>query len=399
MLTKIKQLIEKNKLMKGIATVCFFCFSKIVSLIFLVFRIFPINDQKIVACNMKGKRYGDNPMYITDELLHDGFDIVWLLREDVDAEIPEQIRRVKYGFWKNIYELSTAKIWIDSNTKYAGTLKRKKQIFIQTWHGSYGLKKTGSDLGDNLSLIDRVFISHSGKIADIMVSNSRMTTEMFHRSFWFDGEVIEKGSPRNDIFFANCDDVIEKVRKFYNITNQKIVLYAPTFRNNYAVDCFNIDYAKLRQSLSDRFGGEWVVLIRLHPNNIGEAKSFYEYSDNIVNASDYSVMQELLVASDILITDYSSSMFDFATTKKPCFLYATDIEDYNFVRGCYFDIRDLPFPLATNNEEMANVIRTFDDNKYKSDLELLFEKVGLNETGKASKEVAEYIRCHMEKKL
>ena len=369
----------------------FFVYSVFFSILCLAMRVFPIK-KKIVCCNMKGKRYGDNPKYVIDEIVKRGLDyeIVWLLKED-DIELPTEIRRVPYNILSIAYELATAKIWIDSNTKQYGTLKRKNQLFIQTWHGSYGLKKVYGDIPEKITSIDKKTMRYNSKITDLMISNSCQTSEIYRRAFWYKGEILECGSPRNDIFFENEEKYKEKVSSYFKIQGKKIALYAPTFRNNFATDVFKLDYVKLKTNLEKKYGGEWVVLVRLHPNNIADADTFMTYNDEIINATGYSVMQELLVASDVLITDYSSCMFDFVTTGKKCFLYATDVEEYRKERDYYFDLNELPFPLAENNDEMEYNILNFDEIEYKKGLEKLFKQVGLCESGIASGQVVDYI--------
>ena len=393
MIDRIKRFAVRNQITYALIYVCYMIYEKGISLLYFLMRILPVNNKKIVFTSAKGKRYGDNPMYISDELLKrkKDYELVWLLDQNVTADIPKEIKRVDYT-WKNvIYELVTSKVWVDSNMKYAGFLKRKNQLYIQTWHGSYGIKKIGGDLGEKLPMIDKKSHKYNSKKTDCMISNSQRTTEIYRRAFWYSGEVLEYGSPRNDLFFSDFKECKKKVYDHFGLTGQKIVLYAPTYRNNYRTDDFNLDYMRLLSTLSDKFGGEWVVLIRLHPNNISDAGHFIKYTNNVMNASNYSVMQELLVVADVLITDYSSCMFDLATTKKPCFLYATDIERYNAERGNYFELDELPFPLAENNKQLEEVISFFDQEAYIRELDKLFSEVGLNETGHASEKVADYI--------
>ena len=132
----------KNKICYQIVYFLFLIYSLLFSILCFIMRIFPIKN-KIVCCNMKGRRYGDNPKYIVDEIIRRGLDyeVVWLLNEVDDEEVPPEIRKASHNIFSIAYELATSKIWIDSNTKQYGTLKRKNQIYIQTWHGSYGLKK------------------------------------------------------------------------------------------------------------------------------------------------------------------------------------------------------------------------------------------------------------------
>ena len=126
-----------------------------------------------------------------------------------------------------------------------------------------------------------------------------------------------------------------------------------------------------------------------------DAEQFMQYNDTIINATSYSVMQELLVACDVLISDYSSCMFDFVTTGKPCFMYASDAAQYKEEHDFYFNIYELPFPLAENNDEMEDRILKFDETVYEDNLQKLFHQVGLCENGAACKQVVEWIQTRL----
>lgn len=396
MIDKIKRLVERNRFCYYVVFFSFLLCGVLISLLFLIMRIFPIKRNKIVCCNMKGKRYGDNPKYIVDELMkqHPEYEVIWLIKPKYRNEVPEGIRPVNYDIFHIAYELATARFWIDSNTKLFGTLKRKNQYYIQTWHGSYGLKKLGADIPGKVSLIDKRSVQADAKLWDIFLSNSRFISTVYRRALWYDGEIMESGSPRNDIFFHGYERYEDKVKGFFHIQGKKAVLYAPTFRSDFGTDQYHLDFELLRSSLERRFGGKWVVLIRLHPNNIADAEGFIEYSDEVINATGYGVMQELLAACDALVSDYSSCMFDFVTKKAPCFMYATDVEKYKDERDFYFDIHELPFPLAENNKDLERNILQFDEAKYANDLQTLFDKVGLCDTGNASEQVVEWIVKH-----
>lgn len=390
---RIKRLAEKNKILESFVNLGFIISGILVTIVSFVMRLFPIKEDKIVCSSWKGKRCGDNPLYIVEEIIrkYPKYEIVWLLNKDFNQEVPEGIRRADNTMISAIYELVTAKVWIDCSTKQLGIRKRKGQLYIQTWHGSYGIKKLYGDIPEKLRFIEKTYMQYNSKIMDVMISNSRQTSEIYHRAMWYDGKILEYGSPRNDIFFGNVDEILNKVYGYFGITDKKVVLYAPTFRNNLKVNQFDLDFYKLKRALEKRFGDEWVVFVRLHPHNLCEAGEYIEYNEFTKNASEYNDMQELMVASDILITDYSSCMFDFVTTGKICFLYATDVEEYRKERDYYFDLNDLPFSLAENNEEMECNIRKFDEEKYEEELQKLFVRVGLNETGHASEKVADYI--------
>ncbi len=398
---KIKRFASKKKIFQYVVNILFLAYGGITALICLCMRIFPVQKDKIVCCNMKGKRYGDNPKYIADYLLKNNisYDIVWILQNDVNEDLPNGVRKVSNGLFSMLYELVTAGVWIDSNTKPFGILKRKNQLYIQTWHGSYGLKKVYGDIPDKISFIDRTIMRYNSAIADLYVSNSKQTSEIYKRAFWYKGRILECGSPRNDIFYEDAVSYIEKVQQYFNTVGKKMALYAPTYRADFGTDAFQLNYDLIRSSLKERFGGEWIILVRLHPQNIIDADNFLKYDENVVNATHYSIMQELLVACDVLITDYSSCMFDFATRKKICFLYAPDIDKYKDERDVYFDLDKLPFPAAQNNNELCAAIQNFNQNEYNLALDRLFEQVGLCECGYASRQVAEYIENWREGKV
>lgn len=393
MIDKIKRFANKNRMCQCIINILFLLYSYLFTLLCLIMRIFPVQENKIVCCNMKGKRYGDNPKYITDELLkrNKNYEVVWILNKNINEHLPEKVRKIPNTIIATAYELTTAKVWIDSNTKQYGTRKRKNQLYIQTWHGSYGLKKVYADILDKITFIDKIVMKYNSKIADLYISNSKRTSEIYRRAFWYSGNILECGSPRNDIFFEDSTPYIQKVQKHFKLQGKRMVLYAPTYRANFSTQAFQLDYYRLKYNLEKRFGGEWVILVRLHPQNIMDADSFLKYDKYVINATQYSIMQELLVACDVLITDYSSCMFDFATKGKICFLYATDIDKYKQERDYYFELEDLPFPFATNDAELEEAILSYDEKQYKERLQKLFDDVGLCESGEASKRVVDYI--------
>lgn len=396
MADRIKRLTVKSKLFYYLICIAYELYGKLVSLCCLAMRIFPIQKNKIVCCNMKGKRYGDNPKYIVDEIIRQNLDyeIVWLMKDEYEIDLPKEIRKGKYNLLSILYELATARFWIDSNTKHVGMLKRKNQYYIQTWHGSYGLKKVYGDIPDKITYFDKRSVQYNSKIQDLVISNSKTATDIFRRAFWYQGEILECGSPRNDIFFEDADIYVRKVRNYYKLTDQKIVLYAPTYREDFRIADMRLDFKRLLESLENKFGGNWVVLVRLHPHNMMDAKKFIHYTDKIINATDYNVMQELLAASDILVSDYSSCILDFVTRGKACFLYATDVQKYKDERDMYFDMHKLPFPLAENNDELEHNILHFDEEKYRIKLDQLFRKVELCDNGNACKQVVEWIVRH-----
>ena len=197
------------------------------------------------------------------------------------------------------------------------------------WHGGVALKRIEADVKDQLSFSYVQKAKLDSKNCDLMISGSRIQTELIKRAYWYNGEILEKGTPRNDIFFRTTlhQQIRERIFDLYNIPkSNKIVLYAPTFRRGHSTEAYQINWDRVIPYLRNFFNGhEITLLIRLHPNLINKANTLpYINNTSIIDTTKYHDMQELLCISDMLITDYSSSMFDYTILRRPCLLYATD---------------------------------------------------------------------------
>ena len=234
---------------------------------------------------------------------------------------------------------------------------------------------------------------HDGATTDLMVSGSSFMSDLYRRSFWFSGEVAPFGTPRNDIFFQNHTALGAKIRSALNLpADRNLILYAPTFRADHSMDAYALDAENLVHACTKRFGGNWTLLVRLHPGIADQSAGLFPYDGmNIVDATMYPDMQELLAGIDLLITDYSSSMFDFALSGKPCIQFAMDIEDYRKDRNFYFPINDLPFPLAQSNEELTNLVLNYDETQWSGKWEKFKADNGFCEDGNAAKKCAQWI--------
>ncbi|WML45804.1 CDP-glycerol glycerophosphotransferase family protein [Neobacillus sp. PS3-40] len=355
----------------------------------------PIKNNKVVLTNFNGKGYGDNPKYIAEEMLRQklDFDIVWILKKEFigKANIPNSIRIVKYRSIRHLYELATAKVWIDNERKFFYTPKRKMQFYIQTWHGVVALKQIEKDIEKQLSPSYISKAKNDSKMIDLLISNSRFHTDLYRRSYWYDGEILEIGAPRCEVLINGQEEMSKKVLKYFNIKGkQSILLYAPTFRANSDTAVYNVDFERLIKVLEKKYGGEWIVLVRLHPDVTEKADSL-QYSSKILNATEYEDMNELLAVSDILLTDYSSCMFEFSLTKKPIFLYAPDIEKYIEERNFYFNLQSLPYPLAENNDQLQKVIEGFDKSRYLTELSAFLKEIEIYDSNGASAKIVKII--------
>ncbi len=358
----------------------------------------PVDKKKVVFSSYYGRGYSDNSKAIAQALLKMKSDakLVWLVKDEKEAAtLPEGITPCPFNSPKRIWALSTARVWVDNCRKYE-RFKKKGQFYLQTWHG-FPLKRIERDALESLAPDYEKGAIRDSSFIDLLLSNSDFYTDVMRNCFWYDGEIAMYGTPRNDVFINPDPDVNTKVRKAFSLNeDRKLLLYAPTFRADHSTDGYRIDASTLHDACEKKFGGEWTVLIRLHPNVATQSKDLFVYdTTSVVDATMYSDMQELLSASDILITDYSSSMFDFALSGKPCFRFANDVEAYTKDRNFYFPFYEIPFPVAESNDEMMSLIADFDFDAYSKKREEFYSNLNFCEDGKASERCAKWITEHL----
>lgn len=360
-----------------------------ISFLFYLFRVFGIKTNKIVVSNYLGKGYGDNAKYIVDKLLqsNNNYDIVWLTK-DSTALFPSGVRAVKYRSFKAIYELVTAKIWIDNRRKPPYVRKRNSQKYIMTWHGYIAIKKVEKDAAHSLEKRYIKMAKRDSKMIDYFISGSKWESNLIPSTFWYNGEILKIGYPRSDVLIDNGFDS-SRIRKELSISPEaKILLYAPTFRHNKDskdLTVYGLKWNQVIEAFEKRFGGKWVGLIRLHPN-VSDLSQQLTLPENIIDVTDYDDMQVLIKTCDCLITDYSSSIIDAGLAKKIGLIYAADYDDYLKDRSFYFDIKnDFPFQFSETNDELISNIIRFNEEEYYSSLEDFFKNhYGIFDNGNAS---------------
>ena len=369
-----------------------------------IYEKYPIQANKIIFESCLGG-YNCNPKYIVEEILKRNlsYDIVWITDQKTNKEgFPKGVRLVEKGSKEYYKDFATAKIWIHNERikkcVKKGLYKRPEQFYINTWHGSIGGKKCTIDRGTLDFATLEPYIIEAEQV-DYLISNSNYEDAFLKRMFWNNGKVLRYGHARNDIFFniALQEKSKSSIYSKFNIPQEhKLALYAPTFRDDKDISCYTLDYEVLKDSLKNRFGGEWTVLVRLHPQ-LYKIKDQFICDNSIINVTDHPDMQELLVLTDVLLTDYSSSVFDFMLTKKPAFIFATDIDKYNNTRGLYDALTDTPFPVATSNEELKKNILSFNNEKYQKDVMAFLTFKGCMDDGFASKRIVDLIETLVNK--
>lgn len=347
-----------------------------------------------------GAKYNCNPKAITDKIIEKelvkgqtndkGFELFYAFinPSQFNGILPKEIKAVEIGSFEYYYLLATSQ-FIIANTRFGGGIywpfkKKKGQYFIQTQHGGHGIKNVefDADLPEEYYKIAQ----EDTERTDLMLSDSKYWTNVYRTSYRYKGEVLEKGLPRNDIFFENT--------KEGRTDNKRFAIYTPTFRNNGRRDVYGFNVDRVIYALQTRFGGEWYIRVSSHPNMREYYHEIYDFSHLRLIDVGGKDLQPLLLTSDVLITDYSSAEMDFSLTKRPVFQLCRDRNDYD--RGFYINPEDLPFPYSETEDQLIENILNFDNDKYLEDL-VKFNKevIGLNETGHASEAVVNWILSKM----
>lgn len=364
----------------------------------IIARFFPLQN-KIVFDNFRGKGLGNDPKYILLQLIKDGVKAkyIWLLN-DFSEDMPKEVKKIQYGSWKATYHYLTAKVWIDDVKSNPKPKKRKGQFYLQTWHGSFGIKKVEQAVESILSPDYVKLAKKDSEKTDLMYANHTFQQNLFKTSFWYKGNVIRSGLPRLSIIIHPTEQTKATIYESLKIpSNKKIILYAPTFRKDNCLDPYLWDYHLILSALRNKFKEDFILLIRLHPNISIKALN-YPFSDEIIDATSYPDMDELMSVAQIMITDFSGTLIDIAITHKPVFIFAKDFYDYlNNDRGQCFPVEELPFPIATTENEFLTNIEKFDIASFNHRTSTFFEKIGLNEDGCGARNIADIVINQLKK--
>lgn len=367
-------------------------------------RVFPVKRNRVVFISYEGQRYACNPKYVSEYLqrAYPGeWEIIWVLDhpERYSALKDQGIRIVKNDSLAFMKAVMTAGAVVSNNglALYFPPL-RQNQCVVNTWHGGGAYKRVLGDwkkdsmektINSLIASQTRWFISSSKKFSEVMAKAASISLD----------KVMEWGMARNDILFDPPQTVVQKVHQTFGIPDGcQIVLYAPTYRGGTTTSVEaatlieRLDVKTCLDALKKRFGGDWTLLYRDHYFNLEQAR---EHQDNAADASDYDDMQELLCAADVLITDYSSSMWDYSFTRRPCFLYAPDRQQYQSERDFYTPIERWPALLAQSNGELAELIELFDEQDYARRIQEHHEELESCETGYAAKTLGDklFLEC------
>lgn len=367
-------------------------------------KILPINKKIILFESNLGRNYTGNPKAIYEEMVARGLDKkyrCYFILEDMQTKIPGSAKKIKRNRFRYFYYFAKAGVWISNSQFPMYIIKRKGCTYIQTWHGT-PLKKLALDLeavfmaGEkDISDYKRNFYNNA-QTWDYLISQNSYSTEIFRRAFGFTKEILEIGYPRNDILFhKNNKEDIEKIKKELGLPlDKKIILYAPTWRDNefhgngrYK---FNprIDFSLLMKQLKD----DTVMIVKYH-YLVMDQIDWSPYQGFIYTYDMSYDISLLYLVSDMLITDYSSVMFDYSILKRPILFYCYDLNEYkNTLRGFYFDlINEAPGPVVETMPTLLEAIKEYDFNLYKEKYKAFSKKYNHADDGNASGKVIELL--------
>lgn len=359
----------------------------------ILYGLFHKTEKKILFDSFVGKQYSDNSRAISEKIheLYPDYRIVWYIidKEKCDKILPEYVKIIssKLNFYK---ELATCCSYVTNENMEPDKYKKKGQFFVQNWHGDIGPKKVLYSAYDDINKKRPIPVTDNN-VTNICIAGSDFGENVYRKAFRYNGEVLKIGSPRNDKLINQDKNEINKIKKILNIDSKtKVLLYAPTFRDYNIGKSQNIDIdLKSVVSRLTSKGEKWICLVRAH----SILKGFhYVKSDEIIDVTPYPDMADLLLISDMLITDYSSCAFDFIIKEKPVILAVFDIDNYKKnCRGLNFLMDEVGLLTAKNQKELVYIIDNTSDDDYKKTCIKVKKRFNMITNGNASEIIAKRI--------
>jgi CDP-glycerol glycerophosphotransferase len=348
-----------------------------------VFWLLPLQRNRVCYLAYGGTQFACNPKYIFTDLLErygDQLEHVWVLPDPL-PDYP-QAKVVRHNSPAYFRCLLTSKVFITNGEVSYLVPFRPGQIVLNTWHAGGAYKRMGGRFE---------YVEHVRRLSyrrlSYFISSCQRFSQAVSKDLGVDPDkVLPIGLPRNDLFFADCQEPARRARRALRaLDNTGVVLFAPTYRPDGSPLHSNLDLRAVLAALESRFGKPFRCWLRGHYSAAATLPGDY------LDVSGYPDVQELLAGAEVLITDYSSAMWDFSLTGKPCFIYAPDAADYSLHPGFHTPMSQWPFPIAGNSAELAEQITGFDAEQYAQDVAAHHQALGSYERGMARRSVRDIL--------
>lgn len=333
------------------------------ALVFVLKKVLKTDDRLILYTSYSGKRYDDTPRNMYEAMIKDhrfdGYRIVWAFMNPDRFSIPN-CEKIEINSFKYLKTALKARVWITNVNMTRGLgFKGIHTLSFNSWHGT-AVKFIGGDIKSNN---ETFVLKNESDLADIMIAQGEYDQKIYSRAFNLPLEkVYITGFPRNDSLVTNNNpDYINKIKEKLNLDPKKqVILYAPTYRDfekdegNNCVLKPPFDISKWKRLLSE----DYILLIRAHQ----EVVNVLDVNEDefVRNLSLYPELNDILLITDILISDYSGILFDYSIIGRKIFCYTYDYDRYEQERGMYIDVRK-DLPSYDNEDDLLSAIQNGDD--------------------------------------
>lgn len=359
----------------------------VIRLIQMFLFFLPLKKNRIMFYANNRKGYVCNPAALMETIRHnnpDEYELIWVTRFPESCETREGVTVVKQRSLAYYIFFLRTKYMITNDMIDESLFKKSGQVFLSTWHGGGAYKKVGvSTLSENTNFAHN-FSKWYGRL-DYFVSSCHACTEMYAEAFGLKKQqFLETGTPRNDIFFHRHEEIGKRVRNFYGLSEQtKLLLFAPSFQMS-APEKEHYDRNKLltvATQLQEKTGTSWVILYRTH-YLCEEEKNAAQ--PRLLDGNAYYEMQDLLYVADVLVTDFSSCIWDFSLTGRPIILLENRLREYEAEdRGFFVPYESWPYLKVNDIEDLTDAIFCNLTRDFTSIYAKHWEEMGSFESGNA----------------
>ena len=351
----------------------------------LCHRLCGVERNKAFFSSYDGTLYNDNPRAVAEALHRLRPDVKIVFRLNARGrrmELPDWVTPVSALSLQTLREMATSRVIVTNAGMKIWMEKFDDQFYIQTWHGDRGFKKIYLDVNP-----DRLYYKKEGPRIDLAVSGSEFGSNVYRTAMGVKNEILACGCPRNDILVRNPPEVANRVRNALGLKpGVRVLMYAPTFRetDTGGRQAARLSLERAREALEKTTGEKWICVTRSHEVARGIA------SDAALDVSDWPEPSELLLVTDLLITDYSSIGGDFMLLNRPVIYFQPDRDGYEKERnGLYFDPEQSPLMVAHDENELFDLLaHPFDAE---ANCRAVLDFFRCRETGRAAEIVAERI--------